>query len=365
MKYTRTSCLLLASLASVFVLLFPASLVTHSEKINATVKVDCAKGDQINKALLSNLQAQKLTIEISGMCHENVIVTRDGVTLRGTDPATDGIQAVANTDVTEAALWVRAAAQTTVENLTLTGGFSGLFVSNANIPVLVMTNCRLTANTTFGLHLQNSVANATDTTFESPVNSVPVGLFIGSRLGCSHCTLTAPASGATPAINAVNSTALFFNQSTFTGGPVRAEGSSVTISDSSIDVSALNVPSVNSISETALILTRVQVTGRLFFGQGSNAALNAVTQSTLTGQPNQANFGSHVVVGSAGQPPPGGPPNINSSLGNFDLNNFANLVLNQGSTIDGDLICRSGSDAFCSNSAGVIGVTNCGKCPKP
>ena len=365
MKRKRASYLLFASLASVFVLLFPASSVTNSEKLTTTVKVDCTKGDEINKALLSNLQAQKLTIEITGMCHENVVVTRDGVTLHGTDPANDGIQAVANTEVTDAALWVRSARLVTVENLTLTGGFSGLLASNANLPVMVITNCRLMGNNTFGLHLQNSVANAADTTFESPVNSVPVGLFIGSRLGCTHCTLTAPASGVTPAINVVNSTALFFNQSTLTGGPVRAEGSSVTISDSSIDVSALNVPSVNSISETALILTRVQITGRLFFGQGSNAALNAVTQSTLTGQPNQANFGSHVVVGSAGQPPPGGPPNINSSLGPFDLNNFANLVLSQGSTIDGDLVCRSGSDAFCSNPAGVLGATNCGKCPKP
>jgi hypothetical protein len=364
MKRKQAGYLLLASFASVFVLLFPASPVTHSEKSTATVKVDCTKGDQINKALVTNLQVAKLAIEISGMCHENVIVTRDGVTLHGTDPANDGIQAVANTEVTDAALWVRAAASVTVENLTLTGGFSGLFASNANIPVLRLTNCRLVGNTTFGLHLQNSVANAADTTFEAGANAVPAGLFIGSRLGCGHCTLIAPASGANNTLTVVSSTAVFGQQSTFTGGPVRADNSSVLISDSSIDVSAPNVPSVNSITNTSFSMTRVQITGRMFFGQGSIASLNAVTQ-TLTGtQPNQATMNSHVTVGSAGQPT-GGPPNINSNLANFDLNNFANLVLSQGSTIDGNLTCRSGSDAFCANPADVTGQTNCGKCPKP
>jgi hypothetical protein len=101
----------------------------------------------------------------------------------------------------------------------------------------------------------------------------------------------------------------------------------------------------------------------MFFSQGSNAALNAVTQAALTGQPNQANFGSHVIVGSAGHPT-GGPSNINSNLANFDLNTFSNLVLSQGSIIDGDLICRTGSDGFCANPANVIVDTNCGKCPK-
>jgi|GEM_PF-2091852 len=364
MNLKHAGYLLLASFAVVFVLLFPASFVTHSEKSTATVKVDCTKGDSINKALTTNLQTAKLTIEISGMCHENVVVTRDGVTLHGTDPANDGIQAVVNTDVTEAALWVRGAAQITVENLMLTGGFSGLFVSDATIPVLRLTNCRLAGNTTFGLHLQNSVANAADTTFEAGTNAVPVGLFIGSRLGCSHCTLIAPASGLSAAINVVSSVAVFFQQSTFTGGPVRAESSSVTISDSSINVSAPNVPSANVITNSSLSMTRVQVTGRMFFSQGSIASLNAVTQTLTATQPNQATMGSHVTVGSAGQPT-GGPPNINSNLEDFDLNNFSNLVLNQGSTVEGNLVCRSGSDGFCADPANVTGQTNCSKCPKP
>src|SRR6185503_4060518 len=115
------ACLMLVILITVIVMLFPASQITLSEKTTTTVKVDCAKGDTINAALASNPKVQRLTIEISGMCHENVVVTRDRVTLRGSDPAHDGIQAAENTEFTDAALWVRAAALFTVENLTLTG----------------------------------------------------------------------------------------------------------------------------------------------------------------------------------------------------------------------------------------------------
>jgi hypothetical protein len=79
----RAAFLLFAMFAVWAVLLFPASQVTFSEKTTATVRVDCVKGDSINAALLTNTKAQRLTIDISGMCHENVVVTRDRVTLHG------------------------------------------------------------------------------------------------------------------------------------------------------------------------------------------------------------------------------------------------------------------------------------------
>jgi hypothetical protein len=68
----ETRPLLFAVLATLIIVLFPASQVTLSEKTSATVKVDCAKGDSINTALLSNAKAQGLIIEISGMCHDTV-----------------------------------------------------------------------------------------------------------------------------------------------------------------------------------------------------------------------------------------------------------------------------------------------------
>jgi hypothetical protein len=361
MKYNRALSLLLGGLASL-VLLFPASSVTHSQKTNATVHVDCTKGDSINEALASQTKVAKLTIEIRGMCHENVVVTRDQVTLHGADPANDGIQAVVNVEPSDSALWVRGATLVTVENLTLTGGFSGLLATDANPPILRVMNCRITGNSSFGLQLENSLAFASDTTFDTVGNGAAAGVFFASRLSCNHCTFTAPATGTGATLVVVNAIASIGPQSTFTGGPIRSEDSTVGIVDGTINISAANVPSVNSVRNSSLTMTRVQVTGRMFFGEGSTAALNAVTQAPVSGLPNEATFGSTVVVGSAGQP---GPPNINSTLGNFDVEDFARFVLRQGSTIDGNLICRSGGDANCANPANVIGATNCAQCPKP
>ncbi|MBI2835747.1 MAG: hypothetical protein HYX76_15105, partial [Acidobacteria bacterium] len=82
---------------------------TTNAQTSATVKVKCAQGDSINKAIGQHPNAESLVVEISGMCSENVVVTRDRVTLRGTDPAGDGIQAALNASQIDAALWVKGA----------------------------------------------------------------------------------------------------------------------------------------------------------------------------------------------------------------------------------------------------------------
>src|SRR5262249_26007 len=102
------------------------SLEPQKDKTASTVTVDCAKGETINQALTKSPTMRNLTIEISGLCTENVVITRDHVTLHGTDPAHDGIKADLNEEISDVALWVRGAQLVTVQNLKLTGGFSGL-----------------------------------------------------------------------------------------------------------------------------------------------------------------------------------------------------------------------------------------------
>ena len=111
-----------------------------------TLKVNCHKGESVNKALAKDPDAASLVVEISGLCKENVVVTRDRVTLRGADPATDGIQAAGNTEQTDAAVWVRGAQLVVVENLKLTGGFTGLLATEVSVPHLRVNNCRLEGN---------------------------------------------------------------------------------------------------------------------------------------------------------------------------------------------------------------------------
>ena len=357
----RVPFLLFALLATLIVVLFPASRVTLSEKTTSTVRVDCAKGDSINAALLLDAKAPSLTIEISGMCHENVVVRRDRVTLRGANPVNDGIQGVANTELTDATVWVREAVLFTIENLTLTGGFSGLLGTNANLPQIRLTNCRLVGNNNFGLQLENSLAIATDTTFESGNPGSSVGVFLSSRLACNGCTFSTP--GPNNVITVVKSLANI-SESSFSGGPIRSESSIVNIFDSEVNSSGPGVPGMVAINSSSVNLVRVEIFGRMLFEKSSSAVLSGVTQTGIGMQPNEANIGSNVVVGSAGQPT-GGPPNIDSSLAPFTLANFSNLVLNQASVIDGDLICRTGGNAHCANPANVTGLTNCGLCPKP
>ena len=52
-----------------------------------TVAVDCAAGDSIAKAL--EQPGDPLTIDIRGFCDEDVVLSRDRVTLRGSDPDLD------------------------------------------------------------------------------------------------------------------------------------------------------------------------------------------------------------------------------------------------------------------------------------
>ncbi len=74
----------------VFLCLVPA-VSSYADAQSEIVRVDCGKGQSINRALAA--KAEELTIEIRGLCHESVIVSRDRVTLRGSDADVAGIAA--------------------------------------------------------------------------------------------------------------------------------------------------------------------------------------------------------------------------------------------------------------------------------
>ena len=139
-----------------------------------TVKVDCFKGKSINAVLNAHKNADELIIEIDGICKEDVIVQRDNVTLIGINPEiapglpADGIEG----DSTDpdappnfgVALWIRDAANVTVENLRIFGGARhGLRITNSRLLISVI-NCRLEDNPQRGLSLVDSEVTVRDTT---------------------------------------------------------------------------------------------------------------------------------------------------------------------------------------------------------
>lgn len=334
-----------------------------------TEKVNCHKGESINKALTKHPGAA-LVVEISGMCRENVVVTRDRVTLRGSDPGTDGVEAAADDEQTDAAVWVRDAQLVTVENLKLTGGFSGLLASNVGVPFLRLKNCRLEGNNQWGAQLELALLDAADTTF-GPNTRFSVGVFNGSRFGCTRCTLTlAPDSTTRDNILALGGSQVILFESALVNGGINAGNSSVNLTDSSVQA----FPGASAVvagASSSLGFVRTQVAGSFRLSSGSTTNLRGVTQTLgpAPGPPNIAEDASFVKIGSAPQPcptPPCSPgPFIPSNVHGFNLSNFAKLSLIEGAQLTGNINCIFGADAFCQFPASVSGTANCQLCTKP
>ncbi|MFY9622186.1 MAG: hypothetical protein WAM70_09285 [Pyrinomonadaceae bacterium] len=342
------------------------SALSMKEKTSATVTVDCTKGESINEALTKSPTARNLTVEITGMCTENVVVTRDHVTLHGTNPANDGIQADFNDEISDVALWVRGAELVTVENLKLTGGFSGLLATNTGLTNLHLINCRLENNAAYGMQSENALVQADDTTFSTNGN-INAGIFAGSRLQCTNCTLANPQGSGPLGTTRVNAFVfganrlLLFN-STLTNGGITSDDSLILVTDSTITGLPPGANTIFAFGSSAVVLTRVTVNGSMTFNQGANGQLLGVTQVTTIN--NQMDDSAYVRIGDA-SPAAGGPPSIPSSLRGFIIRNFSKVSLLQTSSITGNFNCSQGADVFCTTPANISGTSNCGQCPKP
>jgi hypothetical protein len=355
---------ILAIAAMVAGVLLPSAFggITAAAQTTATVKVDCSKGQSINKALADKKDARSLIVEIEGMCNENVIVTRDRVTLRGANPSTDGIQAESNVALIDSALWVRGAHEVTIENLKLTGGYAGLLATEANTVDLKMFNCRSEGNSAYGVLLEQSLLQVEDTVFTSNGN-FNAGVFFG-RIECTRCTFSNPLGGGALGSlrdNVIAQRSNVILRASALVGAVHVDFGYLGVFDSTIDSPAPGASVFGG--QTVFELRRVQVGGPMRFGSSSNAVLLGVTQ-TGSGSPNVVDENAFVRIGDA-SPATGGPPNIPSTVLGFSIQNFSNGSLLQTSQIIGNLNCGPGANAFCANPANVSGTSNCALCPKP
>jgi hypothetical protein len=341
-----------------------------------TEKVNCTKNGSINKALAKTASAAAVIIEITGMCNENVVVARDRVTLKGTDPATDGIQATGNTEQSDAALWVRGGQFVVVENLKLTGGFTGLLATDVSVPVMRLNNCRLEGNAFFGAQLQNALVQAQDSTF-GPNSRTNVNVSSASRFICLNCTLTnaaAPPIGGPDNVSVFGgSQALFFN-STLVNGGVNASNSQVSLTDSSVQwFDDPNGPgfgrAIVGSASSSFTLVRTQVEGGMTFAQGTTGTLLGVTQTSGVAPftvVNNVDDSSMVRVSTAfGNPGPPATPTVTSSVLGFAMRNFGNSSIHDTTQVNGNMFCDQGGNAYCSPTKTVNGTSSCGLCPVP
>lgn len=110
------------------------------------VVVNCNKGESIAKALeTGRAQRSELTVMIKGVCHENVIITNDDVTLKGitSDAGISGIDSDANT------VTIIGASRVSLQKLAITNGRNG--VAGVNGAGYEISECHVHANANNGL----------------------------------------------------------------------------------------------------------------------------------------------------------------------------------------------------------------------
>lgn len=105
-----------ASLPAIVALLTPGSATAQP----ATRTVNCDQGKTIASAL-EQASDHQLTIVVSGTCQENVVITRDRVTLLAAHPGAG----VSGPDTQTSTILVRGD-QVTIDGLTVTGGSNGI-----------------------------------------------------------------------------------------------------------------------------------------------------------------------------------------------------------------------------------------------
>src|SRR5262245_43624464 len=116
--------------------------------------VDCTKGDSLQAAI--DASADGDTLEVRGLCNENVKIVRRKLTLHGLDPLTGGVRGVASTSTVYAALEVWYSELIRVENLSFTHTGANAVGLGLWYSIAEALNCRMTGNGSHGVHVSAS-----------------------------------------------------------------------------------------------------------------------------------------------------------------------------------------------------------------
>jgi len=337
-------------LLTVSCLVLAISSSALAKKPDNIVRVDCAKGGSIMKALENS--AEELIIEISGMCEEDVQVHRSNVTLRGTDPLLDGIRP-AQDEVLNQALNLFGVHRVNIENLKLTGGNVGLGM-NGSFAVDII-NCRIEDNNSVGLIL-GSASGSVDLTDTLVSGNGDHGVIIanGSGLECWNCTVN---NHNRREFRLMQGSSLGLYGATVQGvRAIYANGGSrvFTLYLSTLNTLEGSRDAIHLFGNAAADLRDAAIIGTLNLQEKSVATLWDTTQTVSSGF-NRIYSGSSLVV-----------HNSSSLAGNFSISEFSNITLPGGTTVSGSLSCSLGADAFCDTPlVSVGGTSDCSQCLKP
>ncbi len=332
------------------------------------VLVDCTKGDSLQTALEKN-PGDGLVFEVRGLCTENVRVERRRLTLRGLDPATDGIRGVAADPPATAALQVWYSELVRIENLSITHtgapGF-GLGVWYSGVEAV---NCQMVGNPGHGVHVSGSgFLNGIELTMSSNgqdgLHATRNALAICRRCQLHGNALWAATSAAGAALTLLDSVV------TGTRGIQATSGAYADIdclSEAAPDPCTLNATRTAGAAFTASqagIFGAGPFAGQLTaFDHGqiyTHGAQQTATGTGPSGNPLANNFDqfSTLVV------EPSRDGQQSALAGNTGVRAFSRALLLDASTVNGTLTCHSAGDAW--RDPGVTGtITGCEHAPPP
>jgi hypothetical protein len=309
-----------------------------------TVVVNCAAGQSVNEALRKS--GTELTIEVRGVCHEDVEVRRDNVTLRGRSPDEDGLRGVGGGDQpAHGVLLVRDARNVRIENLLVTGGARGGIVADHTNRV-VIANCRVTDHTTVGIGNLYSGVVVQDTVIEGGTGN-GLGDFNGQTTFCLRCTI---GGFRLSAVVGVLGSRPLLDQSSVAGNVLAQDGARVRLTNSSVQAPGF-----------ALVARRM-------------GAIE-MTDGTLTGATTADDKGLITLRNVVQSVPSGHFAGVDSTLravgttalaGNVNITRFSTFLLEDQSQLGGNLSCASGGNAYCADPSRIAGnTTGCALCVKP
>ena len=145
----------LLSLAMVLTL---GVLIASAHDRVRTVVVDCTEGRTIAHALERGDEDKPLVVIVRGMCHENVVIDRDDVTLQG-DTSGGGVTGL---DPTKDTILIEGARRVGIENLTVSGGGNGIaFIQGSSGTV---DNCIVQNTGGHGVRIEGASATVINST---------------------------------------------------------------------------------------------------------------------------------------------------------------------------------------------------------
>ena len=331
----------------------------------ATVTVHCP-GQSINDALQTPALQLNIFVHSSGPpCVENVVITRDNVTLRGANPdpgPTDVIQGDPSVTSSEApsfgnVVLIQDAENVTVRDLILTGGTgAGLWIVNSGLQELVVVfNSKMTNNYRRGLRVSRGSAFVVDTEAsgnfsEDGAVDIGRGFEVGpyASLTCRGCLSVDNIPGGA-SMDAIESALLVFGHSRALVGTSFGGTSSILTGriSAGLDENAfVEIQGASTLNGIMVVSDKSHLEILGDSTQSHSGVLdNAIRLDSLLEV-----SGANTIVGNIKVHDFSYLRSDGAMLSNVDVKLFSNGIIDGGSV--GVIMCSNGSDIICPDSGG-------------